>query len=174
MAHPIDWRAHYRGAGIGESRLSAASATYRRAYAKHRTHLRPHAKRALFRLANMGIALAIVTNGARDRVMFELGQHGLSDLFEAVVTFDDVIEAKPSPEGLMQAMERLGLAPSKAIAVGDTLTDQLAADTAGVRHIMVRSPYNGSSGRPVVDGWPTLERRLCAEISSPALCQTVI
>lgn len=166
VAHLSDWRAHYRGAGIAGTRLSEASATYRQAYGKHRTQLRPHAKRALCRLANMGIALAIVTNGARDRVMFELKRHSLADLFEVVVTFDDVVEAKPSPEGLMKAMKRLGLPPSETTAIGDTVTDQLAADAASVRHIMIRSPYNRSSGT-AADGWGALERQLCAEFRSP-------
>lgn len=169
VAHPHDWRAHYRGAGIAEMQLPAVSATYRQAYAKHRTRLRPHAKRALYRLAEAGIALAIVTNGRRDRVMPELGQHDLADLFGAIVTVDDVLEPKPSPEGLMYAIAKLGLTAAETTAIGDTLTDQLAADAAGVRHITIRSPYtSGPIRQPVAGGWQALERWLCADLSSPA------
>jgi HAD superfamily hydrolase (TIGR01509 family) len=165
VAHPNDWRAHYLGAGVEAARLPAASATYRAAYARQRTRLRPYAKRVLQRLAEAGVALAIVTSGRRDRVLPEIRRHDLADLCGAVVTFDDVSEPKPSPEGLMCAMARLGLAAAATVAVGDTVADRLAAEAAGVRHMTIRSSFSdGPMEGSVVGGWQAVGRRLCDEL----------
>jgi pyrophosphatase PpaX len=169
MAHPTDWRAHYREAGISEARLGDASAEYQRVYAEQTTRLRPHAKRALRRIANAGVALAIVTSGTRKRVMPEVRRAGLEELFLNIITFDDVAQPKPSPEGLVQAIGKLGTAPAHTIAIGDTAADAQAAEAAGVRHLVIRSPYTDERFRHEAAGsWWALERQLLTELQSGA------
>ena len=52
--------------------------------------------------------------------------------FDVVVLDDDVRAAKPDPHGLRIALERIDIPPARAIYVGDTLSDMLAARAAGV------------------------------------------
>lgn len=164
LAYPTDWRAHYRAAGIPEARLADASATYRSVYAQEQTKLRPYVRRTLTRLANAGVALAIVTSGTRHRVMQELARHRLTDFFAVVITFDDVAEPKPSPDGLEHAISKLEMTSARTASVGDTVADQLAAEAAGVRHIMIRSPYTSHAHRhEAIGSWRVLERQFFAD-----------
>ena len=50
----------------------------------------------------------------------------------------DVPRAKPAPDLVLRACERLGVAPGEAILVGDTRFDREAAAAAGVRFVGLR------------------------------------
>jgi phosphoglycolate phosphatase-like HAD superfamily hydrolase len=49
-----------------------------------------------------------------------------------VIGLDDVTTPKPSPEGLILALERLGASPARAVFVGDSDHDVEAGRRAGV------------------------------------------
>jgi phosphoglycolate phosphatase-like HAD superfamily hydrolase len=49
------------------------------------------------------------------------------------VTGNDVEHHKPHPDGIRQALERFGMEPSRALMVGDSVSDAKAARAAGVR-----------------------------------------
>jgi pyrophosphatase PpaX len=55
--------------------------------------------------------------------------------FDVLVFDDDVRAPKPDPHGLELALELLGVSPTDAVYVGDTMTDLRAARAAGVRPI---------------------------------------
>ena len=55
--------------------------------------------------------------------------------FDVVVLDDDVRAAKPDPHGIRIALERLGTPPARAVYVGDTVSDVLAARAALVQPI---------------------------------------
>ncbi|MCY1703940.1 HAD-IA family hydrolase [Deinococcus sp. SL84] len=59
--------------------------------------------------------------------------------WQALVTYGDVQRRKPDPQGLLMAVEQLGLAPSSEIAyVGDQETDLEAARRAGLLPVQAR------------------------------------
>lgn len=58
---------------------------------------------------------------------------GLRDVFSVVVTANDVTELKPSPEGLIRAMELAHANPDKALYLGDAVKDMEAARRAGIK-----------------------------------------
>ena len=55
------------------------------------------------------------------------------DLFDTVVGLDDVQNAKPHPEPLLLAMERLNSTPEESMMIGDNVHDILGGKNAGVR-----------------------------------------
>jgi len=61
-----------------------------------------------------------------------LERHGLADRVAAVVGRDTVGTRKPDPEPLLETLCRLGVAPDRAVFVGDSDRDAVAADRAGV------------------------------------------
>jgi putative hydrolase of the HAD superfamily len=62
-----------------------------------------------------------------------LAHHGLGDVFSTVVVSIDVGRRKPHPEIFLEAVRRLGVAPSEALMVGDSLGDDVAgAHAAGL------------------------------------------
>ncbi len=104
------------------------------------TKLFPATVRILDALSDQGVSLGLVTNatGAYTRQM--LAHHGLARYFPAVVTHSDVggLGAKPSPDGIRRAMDRLrsGQAIENCIHIGGTEDDVTAAYRAGVRPIV--------------------------------------
>lgn len=79
-----------------------------------------------------GLLTAVVTNKSSLRVSRDLHFLGLADLFDIVVTGDDVAASKPAPEPLFQAARRLQLEPCQCMYVGDAPEDIIAAHAAGM------------------------------------------
>jgi phosphoglycolate phosphatase len=83
-----------------------------------------------------GRHLAMATGKSRAGALRIIAEHGLSDYFAAVKT-GDLCRPKPHPEMLLQILDELGVAPDRAIMVGDTTFDMDMARAAGVRAIGV-------------------------------------
>ena len=82
-------------------------------------------------LREAGHPIGIVTGKSR-RSWEITGPVAALGHFDVVVLDDDVSAAKPDPHGIRIALERLGTPPARALYVGDTLSDVLAARAAGV------------------------------------------
>ena len=86
--------------------------------------------------------LAIVTRASRREVDFVLGLAGLDQAFEVVVTREDVLAPKPSPEGYERALQRLAKLrrisrPTTSIALEDSAAGVLAAKAVKIAVIAV-------------------------------------
>jgi HAD superfamily hydrolase (TIGR01509 family) len=97
---------------------------------------RPGAVELVERLRDR-VPLALASNSSRNLVDAALLTAGLSDAFDAIVTADDVQHAKPAPDLYLLACERLGVAPSEALALEDTAPGIAAAKAAGLTCIAV-------------------------------------
>jgi len=96
------------------------------------TKLYPGVKKTLERLKAQGLVLAIVTTKNHNRIVDILEKFECGNLIGLIVGGDDVKAAKPDPEGLLWAIERLGLNKSEILYVGDSLVDAKTAETAEV------------------------------------------
>lgn len=96
------------------------------------TQLYPHTPALLRDLKARGCQTAIVTTKLRRRINQILDQFSSSALIDLVVGAEDVRAEKPSPEGLLWAINHLGISPEQALYVGDSLVDAQAAQRAGV------------------------------------------
>lgn len=74
---------------------------------------------------------AIITNTPTDCARQILRKVNIEQYFEEVVTSDDVRNAKPDPEIVFKACERLQVDPKTVILVGDTDSDVNAGRAAG-------------------------------------------
>ncbi len=83
------------------------------------------------------VPLAIASNSRRHLVDLAVARSGLTGPFDVIVTSDDVERPKPAPDLYLLACQRLGVAPSDAIAVEDSATGVLAAKAAGLTCIAV-------------------------------------
>lgn len=87
---------------------------------------------ALRTLRESGLALACVSNW--DVSLHELLEPlGVDTLFDAVVVSAEVGRPKPHPAVFAAALERLGVAPERAVHVGDSPADREGALAAGLR-----------------------------------------
>ena len=89
------------------------------------------------RLRDEGRRLAIVTAKRQATVALAFRVLPLAELFEAVVTSDDVVRGKPHPDGILRALELLEARPEEAAYVGDSPFDVEAAKRAGVYAVAV-------------------------------------
>jgi phosphoglycolate phosphatase len=118
---------------------------------------------ALRLLLDANLLLACVTNKPREFTLPLLERLRLTDCFTIVVAGDEVKAAKPHPELLLTACERLGVATGSALMIGDSINDVLAARAAGMRTVIVETGYN--EGTPVA----TLREEAGVEAVLPTL-----
>jgi HAD superfamily hydrolase (TIGR01509 family) len=91
----------------------------------------------LNRLRDRGYHLALASSGDRVKVAFGMQALALIDIFEAIVTGDDVSHSKPNPEIYLVAAQQLGVRPAECIAIEDAPAGVEAAKCAGMRCIAV-------------------------------------
>jgi phosphoglycolate phosphatase len=87
-------------------------------------------------LKEAGFKLGIATNGEGTSASAMMKALGLLNLFDVVLGAESVIEAKPAPEMVILACERVGVPPSRAIFVGDQREDMKAGRAAFVRAVV--------------------------------------
>ncbi|HEV2735560.1 MAG TPA: HAD family phosphatase [Longimicrobiaceae bacterium] len=75
---------------------------------------------------------ALVTTASASNVHAILRRYGLAELFEVVVTGDDVARHKPDPEAYLEAVSRLALSPEECLAFEDSQIGIASARAAGV------------------------------------------
>lgn len=91
----------------------------------------------LRQLKTNGYKLGIVTGKARRSLDVSLECLGLNNIFDVIVTGDDVEFPKPHPEGINKTLEELGVSNKEAIFLGDSDADILAGKQANVYTIGV-------------------------------------
>lgn len=80
-----------------------------------------------------GHALAVVTSKLAIGATKSLEYIGIAHCFSAVVGLESTTRHKPGPEPVLHALERLGgIAPSRALFVGDSTHDMHSGRAAGV------------------------------------------
>jgi phosphoglycolate phosphatase len=97
-----------------------------------RTRLFDGMRDALEGLAAQGVRLAIATNRTRESLDPILAEHGLLGMFEVRLSAACVPFPKPHPLMLERALAMLGVAPDRALMVGDTTVDLLMGRAARV------------------------------------------
>ena len=91
---------------------------------------RPGAQDALDMVAQSGLPMALVTNTKRALTEYSLDTVG-RHYFSATVCGDEVPHGKPHPGVYLRAAELLGLEPMNCLAIEDSPTGTIAAETAG-------------------------------------------
>ncbi|QDZ13363.1 HAD family phosphatase [Devosia ginsengisoli] len=99
--------------------------------------VKPGAREFISDLRERGIPTAVATSSRNPHATHHLGAAGLLDLFETVVTRDDVVNPKPHPEPYLTAARRLGIDPLHCLALEDSNAGVRAAHAAGMQTIMV-------------------------------------
>lgn len=101
----------------------------------------PFTEQTLHAVKNSGLKMALVTGSARSEAMPILKGLGFYELFDTVVTKDDVTNPKPAGDPYLLALEHIHVAPEHAIAVEDTFTGVCAATNAQVRVVAIANHH---------------------------------
>jgi beta-phosphoglucomutase-like phosphatase (HAD superfamily) len=117
--------------------------------------------------------VAVATTGSRAWVEPLLDRLFGLDRFRAVVTGDQAEERKPEPDAYLVALDRLGVAASRAVAVEDSDNGVRSARAAGLPVVVVANGY--TAGQPlegavlVMDGFGQPEEPARVLRGDPAL-----
>ena len=113
---------------------------------------RPHAgaEELVAFLKTSGLPVGILTRNSAAAVGCALGnfERTKSSDFDLIITRDDPVSPKPSPEGVLQAAGRFKIDPDELLLVGDFHFDIQAGRNAGALTVLLD---NGDVGHPVKD-----------------------
>jgi putative hydrolase of the HAD superfamily len=91
----------------------------------------------LISLIKSGIKLGVVSDAPAREAWLRLSYIGLHHIFDAVVTFDDTHERKPSPIPFNKILELLNVKPQEALMVGDWAE----RDVVGAKNIGMKTAF---------------------------------
>ncbi len=125
------------------------------------------AREALDGLADRGLRCAVVSN-SDGRAEWHLERSDVRRGLEFVVDSHRVGLEKPDPRILEIALDRLGVAPDRAVFVGDIRSvDERVARAAGVHFVLI-DPYSDyAEGSPAIAGIAELPEWLSARFDLP-------
>lgn len=120
---------------VSEDRIDEVMKDYLGFYRRHHhelAQLYPGIEELLKFLKGQGIHLALFTGKGTHTTTITLEEFGLTPYFELVVTGNDVVNHKPSSEGIRKILSHFSLQPNEALMVGDSVADVKASHEAGV------------------------------------------
>ena len=98
--------------------LAAGVVAYRRAREANLLAY-PNVNKTLIDLTKLGMKLAVVSDAPSREAWMRIYYLNLYHFFDAVVTFDDSGERKPSSVPFEMALKKLGLNPESSLMIGD-------------------------------------------------------
>jgi HAD superfamily hydrolase (TIGR01509 family) len=99
----------------------------------------PGAHELVARARAAGLKAAIASSASQGELDHYLDLLGIRDLVDAGTVSDDVETTKPAPDIFSVALERLGVSPADAVAIGDSPFDVQSAGRAGVPTVALLS-----------------------------------
>lgn len=96
------------------------------------TRLFPDTLSTLKELKKRGARIGIISTKYRFRILSFLEDYLPEDFLDIIVGGEDVTAPKPSPGGVLFALEHLGSTPQETLYIGDSTVDAETAQNAGV------------------------------------------
>jgi len=85
--------------------------------------------------------LALASSSNRELIDAVLAAGGLTPLFRATVSSEEVPRGKPAPDVYLEAARRLGIPPERCTAVEDSHNGIRSAKAAGMRVVAIPNPH---------------------------------
>ena len=86
----------------------------------------------LLRLSKKEYKIALVTTASKENTYELLQKFDLKELFDLILTNEDVVKVKPDPEGYLKAIRYFGAGPEECIVFEDSEVGIEAASKAGI------------------------------------------
>jgi len=102
----------------------------------------PGAKQILNYFKDKKYKMALFTSNTRKLTVQILKHLHIDNLFDVVITSDDVKQTKPDPEGYIEIVRGFSLLPNEILAIEDSIYGIIAAKRAGINVIGVASGVN--------------------------------
>jgi HAD superfamily hydrolase (TIGR01509 family) len=85
--------------------------------------------------------LGLASSSNRPLIDLALERMGVSDLFQATVSSEEVGRGKPAPDVYLEVARRLGVRPENVVAIEDSASGIRSAKSAGMRVIAIPNPH---------------------------------
>lgn len=132
--------------------VPAAIEHYYRIYeTEHRNMVEDHPeiRNLLYELKKRQIRVGLITGKSRHAYQLSEKALGYESFFESVITGSDVEIPKPDPSGIKATIKRFDADPESTIYIGDSNTDIIAGQAAGIHTAAVQwLPVSQSSEFP--------------------------
>ena len=112
----------------------------------------PEAKAAVEKMKELGFRVALATNPVYPEVATNqrIAWAGLSPLdFELVTTYESYKNSKPNPKYFLDVADRMGLAPEECLVVGNDTSDDMVAQTLGMKVFLLTDCLINKSGEDI-------------------------
>lgn len=130
-------------ASMAKETIEAIHDFKKQAYKKYMSYgvLNTNLVAMLQAMKSNGWTVALVSSASRKNIDDILRYFELEDLFEYICSKDDVNEPKPSPEGYLNLMCRLGETPKTTVIFEDSNAGIEAAQRSGINYYITRNIY---------------------------------
>jgi HAD superfamily hydrolase (TIGR01509 family) len=95
---------------------------------------------AVERLAGV-VPLGLASSSNREIIELFLDLSGLESRFDAVVSSEEVERGKPAPDVYVEVLRRIGVDPTRSVAIEDSENGIRAAKAAGMRVLALPNPH---------------------------------
>jgi pyrophosphatase PpaX len=136
-----NWYSVYEALGLPKELWQQADDLWVQHYGEQIAKPIAGAQETINELKRKGYRLGVVSSGTECRVVREIKQLGLENVFEIVICNEQMTNKKPHPEGLNKALRSLGCACEHAAYVGDSPEDIEMGRRAAMFTIGLRSDY---------------------------------
>ncbi|MGL6193839.1 MAG: HAD family hydrolase [Thermoguttaceae bacterium] len=93
-------------------------------------------------LEERNIPKCVCTSSTQRVAREAIGRYGLLDRFKFIISFDDVINGKPSPEIYEKAAKKFGIQPDMMLVLEDSASGCKSARDAGANVVAVLAHHN--------------------------------
>ena len=133
-----EWGAYLgtRSSGDGEDAAAAVIAAVVESYRSGRVTLIDGAAELVAAVA-LRVPVGLASSAPREIIDTVMGAMGLGPYFSATVSSAEVTRGKPSPDVYAEAVNRLGVDPTRSVAVEDSSNGVRAAAAAGLAVVAV-------------------------------------
>lgn len=112
-------------------------AIYNEMAQKGEVPLKPNTLELLNAMKSAGMKIAIASSSTREEITSQLGTLGVLELFDAVVSGDQVTRSKPDPEIFLKACDALNVKPEESLGLEDSYNGVRSCKASGLYTIMV-------------------------------------
>lgn len=112
-------------------------AVYNEMAQKGEVPLKPNTLELLNAMKSAGMKIAIASSSTREEIISQLGPLGALELFDAIVSGDQVTRSKPDPEIFLKACDALNVKPEESLGLEDSYNGVRSCKASGLYTIMV-------------------------------------
>jgi beta-phosphoglucomutase family hydrolase len=115
----------------------------------------------LHKLKEKRVKLAVASSSHRRLVQYILRKLEITELFDSIISAEDIAHGKPDPEIFLKSAKRLKVDPAECLVVEDAELGVEAAKAAGMKCLGYKNPHSGnqdlSKADTVTDDFSSLD-----------------